>query len=138
MARVPSTNFRIRKMAGCVKEIDVVDESNEEIERVSKEKDAQNTKKSTKFAIQAFRALRDLQTVEESVENLENRLATFFANAKKNDSKYKASALETLRSGLRRYYLDLASILFATRLSLILPKILQHKKSTCDEKVSEL
>ena len=103
------------------KEIDVVDESDEEIQRVSQEKDAQNTKKSTKFAIQALRTVGDLQTAEESVENLDKRLARFFANAKKkNGSKYKASALETLRSGLRRYFLDhlgvIKNILFRSSL----------------------
>ena len=67
------------------KEIDVVDESDEEIQRVSQEKDAQNTKKSTKFAIQALRTVGDLQTAEESVENLDKRLARFFANAKKKE-----------------------------------------------------
>ena len=45
MARVRSTNFKITKMAGYAKEIDVVDESDEEIQRVLQEKDAQNTKK---------------------------------------------------------------------------------------------
>ena len=45
-------------------QIDLVDESDDEIERVLQEKDAQNTKKSTKFTIQAF---GDLQTAEESV-----------------------------------------------------------------------
>ena len=59
MARVGSTNFKITKMAGYAKEIDVVDESDEEIQRVCSKKDAQNTKKSTKFAIQAFRAFGD-------------------------------------------------------------------------------
>ena len=54
MARVGSTNFKITKMAGYSKEIDLVDESDEEIQRVLQEKDAQNTKKSTKFAFQAF------------------------------------------------------------------------------------
>ena len=34
MARVGSTNFKITKMAGYAKEIDVVDESDEEIQRV--------------------------------------------------------------------------------------------------------
>ena len=43
MARVGSTNFKITKMAGYAKEIDVVDESDEEIQRVLQEKDAQNT-----------------------------------------------------------------------------------------------
>ena len=47
MARVGSTSFKTTKMAGYAKEIDVVDESDEEIQRVSQEKDAQNTKKST-------------------------------------------------------------------------------------------
>ena len=37
-------------MARYVKEIDVVDESDEEIERVLQEKNAQSTNKSTKFA----------------------------------------------------------------------------------------
>ena len=64
-------------MAGYVKEIDVVNESDEKIQRVLQEKDAQNTRKSTKLAIQAF---RDLQTAEESVGNLDKRLAKFFAN----------------------------------------------------------
>ena len=77
MAHVGSTKFKITKMAGCAKEIDLIDESDEEIQRVLQEKDAQNTKKSTKFAIQAF---GDLQTAEESVENLDKRLARFFAN----------------------------------------------------------
>ena len=72
-----STNFKITKMAGYVKEIDVVNESDEKIQRVLQEKDAQNTRKSTKLAIQAF---RDLQTAEESVGNLDKRLAKFFAN----------------------------------------------------------
>ena len=54
MARVGSTNFKTTKMAGYAKEIDVVDESDEEIQRVLQEKDSQNTKNSTKFAIQAF------------------------------------------------------------------------------------
>ena len=36
MARVGSTNFKITKMAGYAKEIDVVDESDEEIQRVLK------------------------------------------------------------------------------------------------------
>ena len=54
MARVGSTNFKITKMTGYAKEIDVVDESDEEIQKVFQEKGAQNTKKSTKFAIQAF------------------------------------------------------------------------------------
>ena len=75
MARVGSTNFKTTKMAGYAKEIDVVDESDEEIQRVSQKKDAQNTKKSTKFTIQAF---RDLQTAEESVEYLDKRLASFY------------------------------------------------------------
>ena len=75
-----STNFQIKKMAGYAKEIDVVDESDEEIRRVLQEKDAQNTKKSTKFAIQAFRAFGDLQTAEEGGENLDKRLARFFVN----------------------------------------------------------
>ena len=56
-------------MAGYAKEIDLVDESDEEIQRVLQEKDSRNTKKSTtKFATQAF---EDLQTAEESVENLD-------------------------------------------------------------------
>ena len=80
MARVGSTNFKITKMAGYAKEIDVVDESDEEIQRVLQEKDAQNTEKSTKFAIQAFRAFGDLQTAEEGVENLDKRLARCFAD----------------------------------------------------------
>ena len=80
MARVGSTNFEITKMAEYAKEIDVVDEPDEEIQRVLQEKDAQNTKKPTKFAIQAFRAFEDLQTAEESVKNLDKRLARFFAN----------------------------------------------------------
>ena len=67
-------------MMGYTKEIDVVDKSDEEIQRVLLKKDAQNTKNSTKFAIQAFRAFGDLQTFEESVENLDKRLARFFAN----------------------------------------------------------
>ena len=75
MARVGSMNFKITKMAGYAKEIDLVDESDEEIQRVLQEKDARNTKKSTKFFIQAF---GDLQTAEESVENLEKGLARFF------------------------------------------------------------
>ena len=61
MARVGSTNFKITKIAGYAKEIDVIDELDEEIQRVLQELDAQNTKKSTKFAIQAFRAFGDLQ-----------------------------------------------------------------------------
>ena len=65
-------------LAVCAKEIDVVDESDEEIQRVLQEKDVQSTKKSIKFAIQAFRAFGDLQTAEESVENLDKRLARFF------------------------------------------------------------
>ena len=40
-----STNFKITKMAGYAKDIDVVDESDEEIQRVLQEKDAENTKK---------------------------------------------------------------------------------------------
>ena len=80
MARVGSTNFKITKMAGYAKEIDVIDESDEEIQTVLQETDAQNTKKSTKFAFQAFRAFGDLQTAEESVKNLDKRLARFFAN----------------------------------------------------------
>ena len=80
MAHVGSTNFKITKMAEYAKEINVVDESDEEIQRVLQEKDAQNTKKSTKFATQAFRAFGDLQTAAESVENLDKRLARFFAN----------------------------------------------------------
>ena len=75
MARVGSMNFKITKMAGYAKEIDLVDESDEETQRVWQEKDVQNTKKSTKFAIQAF---GDLQTAEESVKNLYKRLARFF------------------------------------------------------------
>ena len=66
-------------MAGYAKEIDVVDESDEEIQRVLQEKDAQNTK-LTKFAIQAFRTFGDLQTAEEGVENLDKRLARCFAD----------------------------------------------------------
>ena len=77
MARVRSTNFKTTKMAGYAKEIDVVDESDEEIQLVLQEKDAQNTRKSTKFTIQAFRVFGDLQTAEESVENLDKRLASF-------------------------------------------------------------
>ena len=80
MARVGSTNFKITKITGYAKEIDVVDESDEEIQNVLQEKDAQNTKKSTKFAIQAFRAFGDLQTAEESVENLDKILARIFGN----------------------------------------------------------
>ena len=87
MARVGSTNFKITKMAGYAKEIDVVDESDEEIQNVSQEKDAQNTKKSTKLAIQAFRTVGDLQTAEESVENLDKRLARSFAKAKKRTAE---------------------------------------------------
>ena len=64
-------------MAGYAKEIDLVDKSDEEIQRVLLKKEAQNTKNSTKFAIQAFRPFGDLQTFEESVENLDKRLATF-------------------------------------------------------------
>ena len=51
-------------MAGYAKEIDLVDKSDEEIQRVLLKKDAQNTKNSTKFAIQAFRPFGDLQTFE--------------------------------------------------------------------------
>ena len=68
------------KNGGYAKEINVVDELDEEIRRVLQEKDAQNIKESTKFAIQAFRALGDLQTAEEGGENLDKRLARFFVN----------------------------------------------------------
>ena len=61
IARVGSTNFKITKMAEFAKEIDVVDESDEEIQRVLQEKDAQNTKQSK----------GDLKVAEESVENLD-------------------------------------------------------------------
>ena len=81
MARVGSTNFKITKMAGYAKEIDVVDESDEEIQRVLQEKGRpEHKEQTTKFAIQAFRAFGDLQTAEESVKNLDKRLARFFAN----------------------------------------------------------
>ena len=43
-------------MVGYAKEIDVVDELGEEIQRVAVKRMPKNTKKSTKFAIQAFRA----------------------------------------------------------------------------------
>ena len=66
MAHVGSTQFKITKMAGCAKEIDLVDESDEEIQRVLQEKDAQNTKKSTKFAIQAFGDLQTNQSINQS------------------------------------------------------------------------
>ena len=78
MARVGSTIFKTTKMAGYAKEIDVVDESDEEIQRFLQEKDAHNTKKSKKFTIQAFRVIGDLQTAEESVENFDKRLASFY------------------------------------------------------------
>ena len=80
MARVGSTNFKITKITGYAKEIDVVDQSDEEIQKVLQEKDAQNTKKLTKFAIQGFRPFGDMQTAEESVENLDKILARFFGN----------------------------------------------------------
>ena len=79
MGHAGSTNFQITKTAGYAKEIDVVDESDEEIQRVQ-EKARRNIRKSTKFAIQAFQAFGDLQRAEESVENLDKRLARFFGN----------------------------------------------------------
>ena len=54
-ARVGSTNLKITKMARYAKEINVVDESDEEIHRVLQQMDVQNRRKWTKFAIQAFR-----------------------------------------------------------------------------------
>ena len=86
-------NFKITKMAGCAEEIDVVDESDEEIQRILEGKDAKNTKRSTKFAI---RASVYLQTAEECVENLDKSLARFFQMQKKDGSNYKANALQIL------------------------------------------
>ena len=83
-------------MAGCAEEIDVVDESDEEIQRILEGKDAKNTKRSTKFAIRAFRASVYLQTAEECVENLDKSLARFFQMQKKDGSNYKANALQIL------------------------------------------
>ena len=51
MARVGSTNFKTTKMAGYAKEIDVVDESDEEIQRVLQEKDAPEHKEVNKRGI---------------------------------------------------------------------------------------
>ena len=56
MARVGSTNFKITKMAGYAKEIDVIDESDEEIQRVLQEKDAQNTPKPSGICKQLKKA----------------------------------------------------------------------------------
>ncbi|CAB4006433.1 hypothetical protein AC249_AIPGENE19185 [Paramuricea clavata] len=83
-------------------------DSDEEINRLLENKDAKNTKKSTKFAVRAFHgAIEDLEKAEQNIESLDKSLANFFANAKRKDgTKYKASALQTLRNGLRRHYLD--------------------------------
>ena len=56
MARVGSTNFKITKMAEYAKEIDVIDESDEEIQRVLQEKDAQNTPKPSGICKQLKKA----------------------------------------------------------------------------------
>ena len=80
----------------------------EEIARLLKEKDSKNTKKTTKNAFKTFEAaVGDLEKAEESPETLDKSLAKFFAHAKKtNGSKYKAGALQTLRFGLRRHYME--------------------------------
>ena len=54
MARVGSTNFKTTKMAGYAKEIDVVDESDEEIQRVLQEKDAPEHKEVNKIYYSRF------------------------------------------------------------------------------------
>ena len=103
MARVGSTNFKITKMAGYAKEIDVVDESDEEIQNISQEKDAQNTKKSTKLAIQAFRTVGDLQTAEESVENLDKRIGKVFPQRqKKRRQKIQSQCFGNIKERVKK------------------------------------
>ena len=58
MARVGFTIFKTTKMAGYAKEIDVVDESDEEIQRFLQEKDAHNTKKLKKIYYSSLPSLR--------------------------------------------------------------------------------
>ena len=58
MARVGSTNFKTTKMAGYAKEIDVVDESDEEIQRVLQEKDAPEHKEVNKIYYSSLPSLR--------------------------------------------------------------------------------
>ena len=83
-------------------------DSDKEINRLLENKDAKNTKKSTKFAVRAFHnAIEDLEKAKQNIESLDKSLEKFFATAKRKDgTKYKASALQTLRNGLRRHYLD--------------------------------
>ena len=82
--------------------------SDSEITRILENKDSKNTKRSTKNAILAFHAsLKDVKNAEKDIKSLDKNLAKFFCKAKKKDGKkYKASALQTVRNGLRRHYLE--------------------------------
>ena len=71
-------------------------------------KDSKNIKRATKNAVRVFYwAVGDVKKAEKGEESLDKSLAKFFANAKKQDgTKYKATALLTIRHGLRRHYLE--------------------------------
>ena len=65
MARLESTNFKTTKLAGYVKEIDVVDESDEEIQRVLLEKDAPEHKEVNKIYYSRLPSLRSFYILHE-------------------------------------------------------------------------
>ena len=83
--------------------------TDEDLERLLSEKDAANTKRSTKAAVQclvqylvAINKATDLGSY--NVDDLASLLGAFYADARKKDgSKYKLSALKTMRFGLARH-----------------------------------
>lgn len=95
-------------MAGAESLLSCDNDSDEEIARILENKDSKNTKRSTKNAVRVFHgAVGDVGKAEKDEESLDKSLAKFFANAKKQDgTKYKATALQSLRHGLRRHYLE--------------------------------
>ena len=102
-----NTRLHILNMAGIVID-DISSDSKGEITRILENKDSKNTKRCTKNAILAFHAsLKDIKNTEKDIKSLHENLAKFFWKAKKKDGKkYKAGALQTLRNGLRRHYLE--------------------------------
>ena len=104
--KTPHTN--ILNMAGTAVIDDNSSDSDDEITRILENKDSKNTKRCTTNAILAFHAsLKDVKNAEKDMNSLDENLAKFFCKEKKKDGKkYKASALQTLRNGLRRHYLE--------------------------------
>ena len=74
-------------------------DSDEEIARILLNEDSKNTKRSTKNAFRVFYwAVGDVKKAEKDEESVDKSLAKF---KKQDGTKYKATALLTIRHGLR-------------------------------------